>query len=307
MSLQFDEIVCQTDREWLGHKRRFVGSSESPALFGLGYSNQSPYAMYVEKTTGKGVEFDAETLRVMELGKLAEPFARSVFEFSTGHKVYCDEGKVIRKSRRWPFMGATIDAWIEPNGEPEVVELKFIGIHQRWDFAQGAIPHKYMIQLQHQLACTGWKRGWLMALCANESFMFQVEPHDRIVEAVVNKCEWFMGCVQNRNPPPVDGTDATAKALMAQFPEPVPSEVVALDGEFDRIGKSLERIKQRRKRAEEAETMLSNRIRAAIGNAEIGYTPSGHAWKWGKRGRSRALISVSANRPEIRDHQVKGG
>lgn len=302
---EYDELRFGDEEAWLGARNKFVGSSEVAALYGLGYASQSPYAIWLQKTQGVRIPIDADQLKVMNIGKMAEPLIRAVWEQEDGRPIQFDTVPVVRRSRRFPCIGATIDGWVEGDDGPEVTELKFIGVHQRSEF-KDTIPHKYTIQIQHQLACTGWDRGWLYAMCANETFRYEVPRHEGIIEQIVNRCEWFMDLCERNIAPPVDGTEATAAAILAQFPVPEPKEVIELPSDFEAIGERLELVKEDLKKLEEEHRELTSKVKAAIGTAEIAYTSAGgYAWHWRKQGKSRALYPTKVDRFEILKHKVR--
>jgi len=294
----FELVRLSDENEWLAEKKFVIGSSESAGLFGLGYSCQSVYAMWLEKSKDVRVPFGDDIQRVLQYGKLAEPFLRESFMYETGRPLRWDDGYCLRRSIDYPFLSATLDAWIEQGNESEAVELKFLGVHQRYEISQG-VPNKFMIQIQHQLACTGWEKGWLFGMCANEPFIYEIPRHDKMIKAIVSRASWFMELVDAGTPPDIDESDATSKAILSQFPSPTPKTVAVLPERYDRFGAMLERVKGRRKRVEDIERKLASTIKAGIGNAEYGVTPNGLAWKWGARGKTRALTAVSALHPEI--------
>src|ERR1019366_5449562 len=75
---------------------------------------------------------------------------------------------------------------------------------------------------------------------------------------------------EGREPPP-DGSDTTAAALAALFPEAVPGKTMDMDGdnEFPERWAALVQAKADKKAADSTETASKNWLMAKIGDAEL--------------------------------------
>lgn len=277
--------------EWLAARRLVVGSSDVAALFGLGYACQSIYSIWLEKTEGIAVEPGEEDQRRFDYGQMAEPFIRSVFEYESNLTVQSDPDMTIRVSKEWPFLGCSIDGWVEDEDGPAVTELKFLGSHQRHEVKDG-IHDKFAIQIQQQLAVTGWSHGYLSVLIGNEPHIHRVERNERIIQTIVNRSGQFWKMVENKTPPEVDGSKATEQAIIMEHPPRDDESFAELPDEFNEVVAAMEEHAAEKKRHEELERQQKSRIRKALDGADIGYVVGGVTVanrKWGNGRRIQKL------------------
>jgi putative phage-type endonuclease len=292
----FKTYRFDTREEWLAARRLVVGSSDAAALFGYGYSCQSIYSIWLEKTEGIAPTPTEDDQRRFDYGHMAEPFIRSVFEYEQNLTVHSDPSMTIRVSKEHPFMGASLDGWcVDEDGEA-VTELKFLGVHQRNEVKDG-IHDKFAIQIQHQLAVTGWKNGYLCVLVGNEPFIHKVPRNERIIQAIRKQSELFWKTVENRVPPEIDGSEATAKAVVMQYPPRDDESTVELPEKFNEIVASMESHTAKKKEHEELARQEKSRILAAMEGADIGYVVGGVTVANRKHGKGRRLKKL--DRPPL--------
>lgn len=278
------------DEAWKKERRYRIGSSEIAGILGMGYADQTPYTIWLEKTEGKRLPKGEDWHKLMEVGQAAEPFLRELFRIHTGKVCHFDPVKTVRINDQFPAFGASLDGWCqESDGSYAVVELKFIGIFQRDDYLLDELPQKYTLQIQHQLAVTGAERGWLLACCGNEPIIREVPRHDRLIDAMHKHADQFLKLVESKTPPAVDGKEATTKALSMRFNEPSPDAVVQLPESFVRHPARIAELDATLKDAEEEMIRLKNEIRERMGNAEYAFTPDGETFSWKVSGRSRTF------------------
>jgi predicted phage-related endonuclease len=168
-------------------------------------------------------------------------------------------------------LAATLDFRIcQP--EAAVLETKNVDWlqHRRvW----GSEPPIY-IQLQHQaqLACTGESKGYVVALVGGnhlERYEFAARP--KIIADMRRRVHEFWKSIEEGREPPIDGSDSTAAAVRAMFPEAVPGKEIDLSGDNE-AGDRIARLKQAtmdRLAGEKAEAAHTNWIMAKIGDAEL--------------------------------------
>jgi putative phage-type endonuclease len=107
--------------------------------------------LIVERLTGQRAEGFANA--AMQWGTDTEPQARAAYEFLTDASV-AEEGFVVHPTI--PDFGASPDGLV---GDDGLVEIKCPNTAQHLDvLLSGAIPAKYVTQMQAQMACTG--RAW---------------------------------------------------------------------------------------------------------------------------------------------------
>jgi putative phage-type endonuclease len=278
-ALPYPPVVCHSREEWLHCRRRSIGASESAALFGLGYSSQSPLTVWASKVHG---EEDFQESQRMKIGKLIEPALRLIFADQNGIDCESPGEFSIYRHPELPYMGATLDGLaLHPEHGPVPVEMKNIDHFNRADWEEGNGPLKYQIQVQHQLAVTGAQYAYLFGLIGgNTPITIPVPRNDRFInETLLPTLESFWGYVERQEMPPVDGSEATAKLLKKLWPRDN-GVAVMLPGESVEWDRELAALKLTIKDADARKTLLENQIKAAIGEATFGEIPGGGRYRW---------------------------
>jgi len=305
MKGDFRTLLFGDDDAWLKERRARIGSSEIGGLLGMGYADQTPYTIWLEKTTGQRLPKDSSFGQLMEIGHAAEPFLRECFKIKTGKTCYTDQQKTVRISDRYPAFAASLDGWCDgDDGSHEVVELKIVGLHMIAEYRADELPLKFTLQVQHQMAVTGAQNGWLFAMCGTEMILRHVPRHDRLIEGMHKHAEAFLKLVESNTPPEVDGNPATTKAITLYAGDPEPGKIARFPQEFATYAEELEALKNAQKEAEEREILLKNQMRSMMGDAEWGYLPDGttFSWKQTKAGRTFRLAKAP---PQVRLHWLE--
>jgi putative phage-type endonuclease len=267
-------IKCDDENLWLEERRKGIGASESPVLYGPDVTPWgSRFGLWAEKTgqvPPQPVVSDAA-----KWGRhLEEPIAEAYAE-ETGRKIIDPGRNTLLRSRTLPFLQATLDRVIEGDGRGlGVLEIKNVGAHKLDEWVE-APPLRYQVQLQHQLAVSGARWGALAALVGGQKLIrFDVERDEAFIEAHIALCAEFWSQVQSRTPPPVDGTEIT-KAVLARLHPRDNGEVVSLPARFVEVDVELQRIKEQAAKLEARERELRNELTAAIGPASFATLPNG--------------------------------
>ena len=260
----FEVIGDSSDREaWLAARRQGIGASEAPAVL-----NQSPWssavAVYADKVCDPIAEDESERLM---WGHLLEPVILSHFTTVTGRPAEAD-GSLLR-STRWPFLLCTLDGR-QPG--PGVVEVKNTQDRSGWS---DGVPQHVWIQVQQQLAVTGWELGSVAVLLSGSEFKWaDVKRDDEFIDDVlIPECSDFWCRVQSDGPPPgPDPSEASTHALRRLYPSDN-GESVSLPGEFTDLAFERSSIKESIKLDEVRLSEIDNQIRAALKDASVGASP----------------------------------
>jgi putative phage-type endonuclease len=165
-----------------------------------------------------------------------------------------------------PGMGASFD-YKTSGGSP--VEIKWSARGYGWHYNGEEIidaPENYLLQVQHQLACTTSDHAWLVALIDDEPRRMKVPRNDNIIDAIKNEITLFwQSIVGGFEPDPDYSTDIEAiTKLMGTLPK---SDVV-LDEEdaplFAEYKAAKEAEKTAAARADEAKGALLMKARAKL-------------------------------------------
>lgn len=291
-------LECVSRDEWLMLRKLGVGASESAALFGCGYSNQSPVSIYQDKIYGKLREIEPAMQRRLRIGKQMEPVLRQIFEDETGMPVIDAGEHTMWQHPVHDFMFSTLDGLCF-NTETDqwcVAELKNVHHFNGNEWDDGP-PLKYAVQVQHQLACTGLQTGYLLGLIGGqEPIVKEIQRNDEFIEnALIPKVIEFWQCVEEQRLPIIDASEATKRALSALYPEDRGEEILLPD-EFDALDEELSGVKEEIKSKEARKDAIENQIRAAIGDASHGILRSGARYSWRVHERKAYSVAASSSR-----------
>ena len=211
--------IPATRTEWLALRRRFIGASETAALFQM----QAPYqpgiyALWMDRADR--VPLPEVTIERAKWGLLLEDAIaagaaeREGWEIRPGQYASHESG-----------VGATLDRVIasDPNEDgPGALELKNVDILQtlRGKAWSGEPPIHVLLQLQAQLLATGFKWGaiaWLVG--GNELRMLRFKARPAVQAEIAKRAAAFWQSIRDGVPPKPDGSDATYAALLALLPD----------------------------------------------------------------------------------------
>lgn len=248
--------------EWHAARAKVVGASEVAALFGV----QADYAM------------SHYTLWQVKAGRIPAPEVNGerprwgkMLEQTIGAAAAEEYGWEIANGEwlhdRHCAMAATLDFLIcKP--ERTVLETKNVDWlqHRR---AWGSEPPIY-IQLQHQaqLACAELTKGYVVALVGGnhlERYEFAARP--KVIADMRRRVNEFWKSIEEGREPPIDGSDSTAAAVRAMFPEAVDEEPIDLssDNTLPQLCADMLNAAETRKAAEKIEKAAKSGILAKLG------------------------------------------
>ena len=89
-----------------------------------------------------------------------------------------------------PELGASLDG-LSPSLRL-IAEFKYIGKKALEDVRKGKLKKHHEIQIQAQLAATGFEKCVYFATDLNESAYIEIESDEELIEEIFVKCEKFM-------------------------------------------------------------------------------------------------------------------
>lgn len=285
--------------EWRLARRSGVGASDSAALFGCGYADQSIVTVYESKIVEAIEEFDQVTEKRLRIGKRMEPALRQIFEDETDMPVVDPGEFTIFRHPKHPYMTATLDGlcWNPEIDEWCVVELKNVNQFAKAEWTGEDPPLKYMVQVQHQLAVTGLEYGYLLGLIGGQDpIVKEIKRDDNFIENVlIPTIREFWMHVEHRIIPTVDCSEATKRALARMFATTVDDELL-LPEECEAWDSELTEVKEQLKTLKDQETLLENRFRAILGECTVGILPRGGKYTWKTQNRKGYWVDPSTTR-----------
>lgn len=288
-------IACQSREEWLTVRRAFVTASNVAVV--LGESPFSTPSQLWSEMSGL-VKSSTEEAEWMKWGsRLEDAIARGYVEENGGTLISLGALTVLQ-SLRYPWMAATLDRLVEVNGELMVLECKNVS-SLKADEWEDEPPLHYQIQVQAQLACTGLKRGVLVALIGgNRLAWFIIDRNDEFIDAAAGAARRFKQKVDlGEFPDEVDGSAKTSKALAKAWRKR--SDDVPLVGEdFDELTASLVELDTSIKLLEEQRGELRNRVALELDKrgVEAIRTPGGVTWRYVTVEKPEHVVKASTTR-----------
>lgn len=268
--MSYIEIQCSGRADWLEQRRKGIGASDAAVILGL-TKWKSPMGLYAEKVGL--VPLSQEENDLLEWGKRLEPAIAGKYEDET-LRVTTDPGEfTIQKSTDVDFQIATLDrvvvgtpgVMVGVGAGPGALELKNVIEFKREDW-QDEPPLLYQVQVQHQLAVTGYRWGSIAAIIGGRSFVWSDIPrNERFIALLLQREEEFWRRVVDQRPPPPDGSEATADVIKALYPKEQDGQVVAAPPELIAYADQLAAAKLEIKNAEAREREAENMIKAFIG------------------------------------------
>ena len=268
----FDVICSSADREpWLAARMSGIGSSDAPAVLGVS-PFKSAAMLYAEK---RGLSVDQEESEAMKWGHILEPHILEQFGKESGRNVW-GAGDLIRSCER-PWQLATLDGEQREIGSAEIgnVEAKATSFRVG-DWTDG-VPHHVFVQAQHQLSVTERRLCSVVVLQFGCKLLWtDIERDDAFIDQVLIPAELeFWERVQNGDPPAPDGSKSAAEALARLYPKAIPGKVIQLPGALIEADDELLGLSGQIKELKDRKELLEQRIKEAIGDAEVGAFANG--------------------------------
>ena len=289
-------LTYASREDWLAHRGEGIGASEAAAVLGIS-PWLSPFALWGEKV---GTMEPLPQSEAMTWGLRLEPLVADHYAAETGRRVEALPPYSVHVSDTHPVMRASLDRIVHAEGRPGpgVLELKTSGGRRSdWDDPD-TIPLHYVVQVQHQLAVTGWTWGSLAVLIGGQTFRWlDIERNDEFITLLTAKVEAFWDLVQRQEPPPVDGSPSTLKAIAALYPrERADLDPVALPPEADQWDAQRQAALEAIKAAEAQKAEAEAHLKALIGEAPAGLLPGGIRYTWATQERKGYVVEPSSVR-----------
>ena len=263
------KILASTENmsyeDWLEHRRLGIGGSDASVVCGIS-RYKSPVELWMDKTGQLPYQ---EAGEAAYWGTLLEPFVRAEFTKRTGIEV-THKDKLLQ-SEEYPFMLANLDGICEvPDYGICIFEAKTASAYKAGEW-EDSIPEEYMIQLQHYLAVTGYSGSYIAVLIGGNTFKWKfIERDEELISMLIELETDFWNHVQQKTPPPLDGSSASANFLAERFPNgnpkskiALPASAIELISQYDEACEQLKEIAEKKQYAE-------NLLKEMMGNKEIG-------------------------------------
>jgi putative phage-type endonuclease len=249
--------VRQQTPEWLAAREKGIGASQAAAAIGMS-EWQSPVSLWAEKL---GLVPPQPESVPMRIGTALEPLIARLYTEATGVKVR--RANNLRQHSSHAFMLASIDR----RAGRKPVELKYSARATGYgEPGTDEVPDDVLVQVLHQLAVLDEDEGEVALLKAGAPSV-AIYPIRRSAEAeasIVERESVFWDHVLSRTEPPVDGSEATRRALAAMYPRGADELVVDADEDAALAMGLLRAVRAEQKTVEAERDELEARIQAAM-------------------------------------------
>lgn len=281
----YTTIDCKNRTAWLGVRRERIHASDVPGILGL-TQYASPRSVWLHKVDPPPAEpMDA----IQEWGLRHESAMASKFQEETGLPIRDPGDYTVYWSKHWPWLGATIDREIVSVGGVLVgiLECKtaYYESAKNWQSAD-TIPMSYVAQITTQMLVAGTRDAYFAVLCNGYQFTWhKVEFSESLAKVILKRTKAFWErYVLTMEPPPVDDSEATSRALAHQYDMPVAGEVVDLPPDFDNVGARYDKLLRVGAKVDKHKLGIQNRVKDALGNSELGRLLDGSGFSWAVNG-----------------------
>jgi len=248
--------------DWLEHRRHGIGGSDAAVIMGV-----SPWTslmdLWLEKTGQYVEDIDSES---MYWGRVLEAVIAK--EFAIRNKLKIRRVNAILQHPDYPYMIANVDRVIVGRKEGLEIKTGHEFSSQHWE---NGVPAYYYAQVQHYMAVTGFKLWHIAVLIGGNKYeQFVVHrSEDYINELIAAEAE-FWKLVEERTPPPIDGTKASTELIKRLYPEAEKGKEVELPFEAFELIQQYERACEEEKRIQLIKDEAVNKLKDMLGTAERG-------------------------------------
>jgi putative phage-type endonuclease len=252
-------------QEWLAWRRTGIGASDVAAILGLS-PWASPWSVWAEKIGALPPEDDLSDDDPREFGRRAEAMVGPWFSDKTGLHIAGQQLWLTHKTERWAL--ATPDGVVVGSDDSWIGDA-LGGLEIKTDFGKpwDEIPAHYQSQGQWQMYVADWPKVWFAVLHGRRFRIYELDRDQADIDFMAGRCrDFWHDYVLTATPPPIDGSEATERALKALYPEGSGEAVELADAGRFRLAQ-LSDAKFERKQAVALEKDASNHLRAMLGSA----------------------------------------
>lgn len=207
--------------EWLAARRKGIGGSDAAAVVGLD-RYRTPLSVYLEKR-GEIVPDDLSDNDAVRFGNLLEDVIADEYARRTGRTVH--RVNRILQSDQHPYMLANLDRRVV--GERRGLEIKtanvFAAKAEDWgEPGTDVVPTRYLLQVQHYMAVTGYDVFDLAVLIGGQDFRIHTIARDEALIANLISIESdFWARVQDGRPPAIISYEEAARVFPQHTETPI--------------------------------------------------------------------------------------
>lgn len=294
-------IQCTDRQQWLEERRKSIGGSDAPVLFGES-PWASPFSLWYEKVGLVEQSEDFEAMKPwLKWGQKMEKVILEAFIEETGRMAVLETPYAIQRHDELSFMHASIDAWQAKRG---IAQLKNVSAYKKKDWLNG-VPRRVEIQCQHEMFCSNTTLCSVAILINGSDFLWcDIERDNSFInDELIPKCRAFWQLVETETQPEVDAHPATEELLKHAHPQDN-GEAVQLPIDYMHLHDELQELQQQQKETELRIREIKNRFRAELGDNTYGYLANGDHYSFKAQFKDAYTVKPSTSRV-LRYHERK--
>jgi predicted phage-related endonuclease len=260
-------VVDSDDRKaFLERRQKVIGATDAAPILGLG-KRGSAMAVYLDKI---GEPIDDEQSLPVWLGLKLQATVAELYTAQEGIKLRAANRQFIHPVYEW--MGCHLDyrAW----GKPKLlVEIKTRAYMRGWGDPEAddpfrGVPPEVWVQCQHEMAVVDAEECHVAVLFGHHTFRVYRIPRDQefIQKLIVAEEEFWTQHVAKREPPTIDGSEATTAWVKRRFPADTAPPMPATPEQV-KLVKRLILARQNLAQVTLAHDALENQVKDIIGLA----------------------------------------
>ena len=274
-------MIGKHSQEWHEFRAKGIGGSDAAVVCGLS-PWKSAYELYLEKR-GEIPRSSAIDPNAAHWGTVLEATVADEYARRTGRKLRNIIDHFVSKDHDW--QRAEVDRHIVAIDDglgPGVLECKTSGAFNRnvWGpDGSTSFPEWYLLQVQHQLAVTGWQWGALAVLIGGRDYrIYPVQRDDDLINDLINIEAAFWQRVVDGNPPDIDFDHQSTAALMDRLYPGTNGVTITLDADAAHWHEVIQQAKEQRDAYDAVIRGAKTHLRTLIGNNAVGLLPDGTAY-----------------------------
>jgi putative phage-type endonuclease len=242
---------------WLVDRRSGIGGSDIAGIMGL-----SPWGSPLQVWESKIGRYSLPDTEKMAWGRLLEREIVAEAVRRLGGTLLPVPSTI--RHRAYPYFMASLDAMIDVNGEPCVLECKTTSEHAAAEWERNGPPDHYLAQVQWYLMVSGLATGYIATLFGGQRMLIWEVSEDREWQqkAICAGVE-FWKLVSSRTPPPATENDDAV--LSGPGDDAIPP--LEVSGELEILLDDYYRLQQECSGLDKRRRATGNRIRQIMGAA----------------------------------------
>jgi predicted phage-related endonuclease len=232
-------------------------------------------------------------------GTLLEVFVAAHYTKKTGNRIR--KVNAILQHPEHSFMLANLDREVIGAPDVQVLECKTTGINGQRLWKDG-VPEYIQLQVMHQLSVTGKQAADVAVLvCGNDFRVYRIKRDEKMIARLIELEKQFWQYVITDTPPPADGSESSATALQALYPNDTGTTLdLSDDTEMSATFNDLLAVRASLAEQVKLESQLKQKIQQRMGDTSKAiFGSSDVTWKKSKDSTVLDVAKLVIDQPDL--------